>query len=54
MKNYHVLVICGYVAILALILTILRAPVALRVGLWVVAAIWFAAVLRRIRTAPRS
>ncbi len=54
MKNYHLLVTWGYIAILAVILAVMHSPVSLRVGLLILAAIWFGMVLRRIRTASRS
>ena len=54
MKNYHVLVTCGYIALLAMILSVLRAPGALRIGLLLIAVIWIVAILRRTHTEPKS
>ncbi|HVB59473.1 MAG TPA: hypothetical protein VNE63_23955 [Candidatus Acidoferrales bacterium] len=54
MKNYHLLVTWGYIAILAVILAVMRSPIAFRVGLLIFVAISFAIILRRIRTAPKS
>lgn len=54
MKNYHVLVTCGYIALMAMILAVLRAPGALRVGLLLIAIIWIVAIIRRTRTEPRN
>ena len=54
MKNYHVLVTCGYIALMAMILAILRAPGALRIGLLLIAVVWIVAILRRTRTEPKS
>jgi hypothetical protein len=48
-EKYHVVVTLGYFVVVAIIISVLRAPMAERLALWVIAAIFFASVLRLIR-----
>jgi hypothetical protein len=48
-EKYHVVVTLGYFVIVAIIIAVLRASMMERLALWVIAAIFFASVLRLIR-----
>jgi hypothetical protein len=48
-KNYVTAVTFIYAAIILLVVSVLRAPVALRAALWVAAIVVFGAVLRNLR-----
>jgi len=48
-EKYHVVVTLGYSVVAAIILGVLRTSITERVALWLVAAIFFASVLRLIR-----
>jgi hypothetical protein len=48
-KNYVTAVTCIYAAIILLVVSVLRAPVALRAALWIIAIVVFATVLSKLR-----
>ena len=48
-EKYHVVVTLGYSVVAAIILAVLRTSITERLALWLVAAIFFASVLRLIR-----
>jgi hypothetical protein len=48
-KNYVTAVSCIYTAIILLVVSVLKAPIALRAALWIVAIIVFGAVLSKLR-----
>lgn len=48
-EKYHVMVMLGYFFVVAVIISVLKAPIAEKLGLWLVGAIFFSGVLRLIR-----
>jgi hypothetical protein len=48
-EKYHIVVTLGYFFVVGVILSVLRMAISERLGLWVVAAIFFASILRLIR-----
>jgi hypothetical protein len=48
-KNYVAAVTCIYTAIILLVVSVLKAPLALRAALWIVAIIVFCTVLSKLR-----
>lgn len=53
-KNYVTAVTCIYTAIILIIVSVLRAPIALRAGLWIVAIVVFGSVLSNLRKDVRA
>jgi hypothetical protein len=48
-EKYHVVVTLAYCVILAIIISVLRTSMPERVAVWLIAALFFASVLRLIR-----
>lgn len=48
-KNYVTAVTCIYTAIILLVVSVLRTPIALRAALWIVAIVVFGTVLSKLR-----
>ena len=48
-KKYHAVVMLGYFIVVAIIIAVLRASLAEKLGLWLIGAIFFSSVLRLIR-----
>jgi len=48
-ERYHVVVTLAYFVVVAIIIAVLKASMTVRLVLWVIAAIFFASVLRLIR-----
>lgn len=48
-EKYHLFVLVGYAFVVAVIVSVLHAPVLERVGLWLLGVVFFASVLSGIR-----
>ena len=48
-EKYHVVVTLAYCVIAAIIIAVLRTSMLERIGVWLIAALFFASVLRLIR-----
>lgn len=53
-KNYVTAVTCIYTGIILLVVSVLRAPFALRAGLWIAAIVVFGSVLGKLRKDVRT
>jgi hypothetical protein len=53
-KNYVTAVTCIYTVIILIIVSVLKAPIALRAGLWIAAIVVFGSVLSNLRKDVRA